>query len=103
MAMACLSVYKEDVGVATVCANPIHFENPPTIQDNARLSFTVLEADASALKTMIGSEQLLVLESQGFWGKVLSLEPGLILYGRPALKGELFVRSVLTTYGKATN
>ena len=100
--MACLSAYKEDVGVATVCANPIHFNGPPRIQSNTTLSFTVLEADSSSLKKMIGLEQLLVLESQGFWGKLLSLEPGLILYGRPALKGELFVRSVLTSYENTT-
>ncbi len=100
--MACLSVYDEEAKIATVCANPIYLDHPSRIQNNATLSFTVMELDASSLKNMIGSEQLFVLESQGFWGKLLSLEPGLSLFGKPAHKGELLIQSVLKPYDNKT-
>jgi len=100
--MACLSVFREDAKIAVVCANPIYLDSSSKIQSDAALAFDVLDVDALALKSMIGALQIFALESQAFWGMLTSLEPGVALFGRPALRGRLIVKSILSEHQSAT-
>ena len=100
--MACLSVLGEDAKMAVVCANPIYLDSSSKIQADAALAFDVLDVDALALKSMIGALQIFALESQAFWGMLASLEPGVALFGKPALRGRLIVKSILSEHKSTT-
>jgi hypothetical protein len=100
--MACLSVFKEDAKIPVVCANPIYLDSSSKIQSDAILGFDVLDVDASTLKRMIGALQIFALESQAFWGMLTSLEPGAALFGKPALRGRLIVKSILSEHESTT-
>ncbi len=94
--MACLSVFRGDAKVAVVCTNLIYLDSSSKIQSDATLAFDVLDVDALTLKRMIGALQIFALESKAFWGVLTSLEPGAALFGKPALRGRLIVKSILS-------
>ena len=93
--MAAISIISEG-RAATLLANPVYV----TSHTQDRVEFEVLETDASALRQVVGTPQLLALDSTALWGQLLSLEPctstaaGLaMLRDRPALRGTLRIYS----------
>jgi hypothetical protein len=72
-----LSVVSED-GLAMHCASPVYPTSQPDYRPGARLTFEVLEVDASSLKRLVGKAETFVVDDPRqvpFIGRLASLEP----------------------------
>jgi hypothetical protein len=92
--MSALSIFPTEGGPACGCANPIHLTSEASFRPGDKLTFEVLERDASQLKSLVGKTELFGLNSTAFFGKLLSLEPCestvsalAMMRDRPALRG----------------
>ncbi len=79
---------------AIVLANPVYVIS----HTSEHVEFEILEADAAALRQLVGTPQLLAMDGIPLWGQLLSLvccsstAPGLgMLRERQALRGVLRV------------
>ncbi len=95
--MSCLSVFDES-GIAFVCANPIFLVSGLDVRPGAKITFEVFKVDASGIRRIIGKREKFGLESQAFWGTVVSLEPCqstvpalALLRDRPTMRGVIAV------------
>ncbi len=75
--MSALSILNE-VGIAVGCANPIYLTSELDQGPGARITFEVLEADASYLKRLVGKIETFGIESSRglFLAELTSLEAG---------------------------
>jgi hypothetical protein len=96
--MTCLSIVEGNLPPPPrVVANPVFVISPiQECRNGTELIFEVFEADAEALKRLVGAPQLYVFNSTSAWGKLKSLDPcesthpGLAyLRNKPTLRGVL--------------
>jgi hypothetical protein len=101
--MAALSILHED-GVMVGCANPIYLTCAMEYRRGAKVTFEVLEADASYLKRLVGKTETFALDPQHppFTAQLTSLDsckstvPALAaLRDRPAMCGVLSVHGAI--------
>jgi len=96
--MSALSIFPANGGPALVCANPIHLTSEVRFLPGDKLTFEVLERDASQLKSLVGKTEMFGLESRAFVGRLVSLEscdssvPALaMMRDTPTLRGTIEV------------
>jgi hypothetical protein len=98
--MSALSIFPPEGGPAFGCANPIYLTSELSLRTGDKITFEVLDADASQLKALVGKMELFALDSKVFWGTLVSLDPcestvsslALMRY-RPAMCGVFEVHS----------
>jgi hypothetical protein len=103
--MGCLSVFISH-GPAKIVANPIFlFSRPEEYLPGGRLEFEVLEADADALKPLIGKQQYYVLDgTMPAWGQLEELQPCVSTHpGLEYRRAKPTLRGVLTIFGEAVS
>jgi len=73
--MYALSRLEED-GLMILCASPVYPTSQPDYRPGARLTFEVLEVDASSLKRLVGKTETFGTDPQQlpFIGKLVSLD-----------------------------
>jgi hypothetical protein len=71
--MSALSIFPEGGGPALGCANPIYVTSEVRFLPGERITFEVLERDASQLKSLVGKTEMFGLESKAFFGRLVSL------------------------------
>lgn len=74
--MSALSVFNEE-GIALGCANPIYLRCQMSYERGAKITFEVLERDASSLKRMVGKKDMFGIDPRQppFFAELTSLEP----------------------------
>jgi hypothetical protein len=106
--MATLSILAED-GIMITCANPIYLASPIDCSRGSKVTFEVLEVDASFLKRLAGKIETFGLDptQPPFTAELTSLEscastvPALaLLRDRPAMRGVLTVREMVDLVGQ---
>lgn len=92
--MAFLSIARD--GMMVACANPLYLTSEPDYSSGAKITFEVLEADASVLKRLIGKVETFGFDTSRppFQAKLTSLEPCTstvlalsLMRERPAMRG----------------
>lgn len=111
--MATLSILEED-GILVTCANPIYPTSPVDSHRGAKITFEVLEVDASSLKRLAGTGRMetFVMDPHQFpfSAELTTLEPCTstvpalsLLRDRPAMRGVLTVHGVIGLVGQQKN
>jgi hypothetical protein len=97
--MASLSILSEG-GLMVGCANPIYLTSEADYREGAKLTFEVLEADASSLRRLLGKIDTFGIDPREpvFIAELTSLEPCestvealALLRDKPAMRGTLTV------------
>jgi|HubBroStandDraft_2_1064218.scaffolds.fasta_scaffold161372_1 hypothetical protein len=106
--MATLSILAED-GMMITCANPIYLTSPIDYSRGSKVTFEVLEANASSLKRLAGKIETFGVDPQQFpfSAELTSLEPCTstvtalaLLRDRPAMRGVLTVHGMIDLVGR---
>jgi hypothetical protein len=103
--MGCLSVFRSHEPTRIV-ANPIFlFSRGEQYSPGDRLEFEVLEADADALKPLVGKQQYFVLDGTlPAWGQLEELQPCVSTHpGLKYLRAKPTLRGVLSIFGEAVS
>jgi hypothetical protein len=94
--MNALSVFAKEGGTVSGCANPIYLTSEVSFRPGDKLTFEVLEQDASQLKSLVGKFELFGLDSRAFFAQLVTLErcqstvPALaMMRDRPTMRGIL--------------
>jgi hypothetical protein len=72
--MNALSVFAKEGGTVSGCANPIYLTSEVSFRPGDKLTFEVLEQDASQLKSLVGKFELFGLDSRAFFAQLVTLE-----------------------------
>jgi hypothetical protein len=91
-------------GIMIRCASPVYAVCEPDYRPGARLTFEVLEADASSLKRLVGKTETFGTDSEHlpFIGQLVSLEPCTssvaalsLMRAKPAMRGVIVIERLV--------